>query len=576
MPRCNFGGQRIVWKIISGKANAAICAGLDFSRLHQMSRTNYWNTENAYAEGNCVSIKGMTKTSGQTLYASAVFSAYGKGNADDAKKPFIEYEFEGGGSLERVFMVSKTDEAIPRDVAYDMLKEESAQWWRRQWETSDIVIEGDDAQQQGIRFGIFQMHQTMHTGGHSAVFGAKGLTGEAYNGNTFWDTEVYCLPFYLYNNPEAAKTIMRFRYDTLGRAKERAAMLDCQGAFYPIATISGRECCDMWQHASLQLQASTAVAYAIQKYTQITGDDSFLKECGMEILVEVCRMLASRGAFDPVTGEYGFYGVMGPDEFQVMVNHNAYTNFVAKKTLEYTVDTLRQTKTNPIFAPTDEEIADWTNKASRMKILYDDETKLFEQHEGYYHLPHVDVASIPVTDFPLYSHWSYDRIYRNDMLKQPDVLMFMLMYAEEFTSEQFKANYDFYEPRCIHESSLSPSVHSIIAAKLGLTDEAYRFFEFGSRMDLDNYNRNTREGLHSTSIAGSWMNIVYGFGGLTVRDGVPAFTTSLPSAWKSLSFNVLFRGRLINVNIAHGESRLKLCRGEPIAVELNGKMVSLS
>ena len=182
-----------------------------------------------------------------------------------------------------------------------------------------------------------------------------------YNGNTFWDSEVCCLPFYLFNNPQAAKSFLKFRYDTLPEAKERAAALDCKGAFYPIATISGRECCDLWQHASLQLQASTGVAYGLWNYVHQTGDTEFLYTCGAEMLVEISRMLASRGDFDPVTGKYGYYCVMGPDEFQMMVHHNAYTNFMGQKTLRYTLETLAQMDEASLakLNVTPEEMADW-------------------------------------------------------------------------------------------------------------------------------------------------------------------------------------------------------------------------
>ena len=345
-------------------------------------------------------------------------------------------------------------------------------------EVSDIEICGDEVNQQGIRFCIFQLHQTLHTAKYGAVFGAKGLTGEAYNGNTFWDSEVCCLPFYLFNNPQAAKSFLKFRYDTLPEAKERAAALDCKGAFYPIATISGRECCDLWQHASLQLQASTGVAYGLWNYVHQTGDTEFLYTCGAEMLVEISRMLASRGDFDPVTGKYGYYCVMGPDEFQMMVHHNAYTNFMGQKTLRYTLETLAQMDEASLakLNVTPEEMADWKHKADSMYIPYDEDTKLFEQHMGYFHLPELDIAAIPADQFPLYSHWSYERIYRNSMIKQPDVLMLLMLYGSEFTQEQLAANYDFYEPRCIHESSLSPSIHSILACRLGRMQKAEDYF----------------------------------------------------------------------------------------------------
>lgn len=428
---------------------------------------------------------------------------------------------------------------------------------------------------------MFQLHQTLHTAKYGAVFGAKGLTGEAYNGNTFWDSEVCCLPFYLFNNPQAAKSFLKFRYDTLPEAMERANVLDCQGAFYPIATISGRECCDLWQHASLQPQASTGVAYGLWCYVHQTGDKEFLYQYGARMLVEISRMLATRGDWDPVTGKYGYYCIMGPDEFQMMVHHNAYTNFMGQKVLRFTMETLEQMA---VDAPelygelkvSAEELADWQVKADQMYIPYDETTKLFEQHMGYYHLPHVDIASVPVEEFPLYSHWSYERIYRNDMIKQPDVLMFFLLYGSEFTKEQLAANYDFYEPRCIHESSLSPSIHSILACRLGRMEKAESLFGFATRMDLDNYNRNTNEGLHTTSIAGAWMNIVYGFGGLNSDADILTLAPSIPKGWEKYTFSLCAGESVLKVSVSQKEVTLEVVRGEAVTLNLYGQEMTVS
>ena len=461
---------------------------------------------------------------------------------------------------------------------YEALKAESAAWWENQWKVSDIEICGDEVNQQGIRFCIFQLHQTLHTAKYGAVFGAKGLTGEAYNGNTFWDSEVCCLPFYLFNNPQAAKSFLKFRYDTLPEAKERAAALDCKGAFYPIATISGRECCDLWQHASLQLQASTGVAYGLWNYVHQTGDTEFLYTCGAEMLVEISRMLASRGDFDPVTGKYGYYCVMGPDEFQMMVHHNAYTNFMGQKTLRYTLETLAQMDEASLakLNVTPEEMADWKHKVDSMYIPYDEDTKLFEQHMGYFHLPELDIAAIPADQFPLYSHWSYERIYRNSMIKQPDVLMFLMLYGSEFTQEQLAANYDFYEPRCIHESSLSPSIHSILACRLGRMQKAEDYFGFATRMDLDDYNRNTCEGLHTTSIAGAWMNIVYGFGGLNCDGDLLNLSPCIPAQWKQYSFTIQTGGSVLRVTVSQEKVTLERLSGAPVTLGLYGEKVTVA
>jgi maltose phosphorylase len=203
-----------------------------------------------------------------------------------------------------------------------------------------------------------------------------------------------------------------------------------------------------------------------------------------------------------------------------------------------------------------------------MIIPHDGRTELYEQHEGYYGLPHIDVDRIPVSDFPLYHHWSYDRIYRTDMIKQPDVLMFMFLHSQEFSLAAKRANYEYYEPRCIHESSLSPSVHSIFASELEKHDEAFEFFGFATRMDLDNYNRNSGEGLHTTSIAAAWMNIVYGFGGMRSDGEMLSFAPSIPAHWKGYSFQVTYRGSLLRVEVSQDAARIRVIDGEPVSVKV--------
>lgn len=593
-------GQKLTLRAAKGSPVLTLRLGLDFTCPHVSVGSPMFRPLSAAAGEARAEILAETKETRQQVWAGAVF--HGLTDTRDASAegiPALEecFTLEPGQArtvtrvvalctarteAEKQTMARRTADAkqLLARTEYETLKDASAAWWEKQWKVSDIEIDGDPENQQGIRFCIFQLHQTLHTAKYGAVFGAKGLTGEAYNGNTFWDSEVCCLPFYLFNNPEAAKSFLKFRCDTLPEAMERAAALDCKGAFYPIATISGRECCDLWQHASLQLQASTGVAYGLWNYVHQTGDKEFLYAFGSRMLVEISRMLATRGDWDPVTHQYGYYCVMGPDEFQMMVHHNAYTNFMGKKTLTFALETLgaMEHEAPDAYAAlgvTPEELADWQEKADRMYLPYDENTKLFEQHMDYFHLPHVDINAIPPEQFPLYSHWSYERIYRNDMVKQPDVLMFFLLYGSEFTREQLEANFDFYEPRCIHESSLSPSIHSILACRLGRLAKAESLFDFATRMDLDNYNRNTCEGLHTTSIAGAWMNIVCGFGGLRTDAATLTLSPSIPKGWTGYSFRVCTGGSILKVTVDQHSVKLQLLQGSGIRAVLYGKKINI-
>ncbi|HBG27992.1 MAG: glycoside hydrolase [Planctomycetes bacterium GWF2_41_51] len=601
MTNHTLGCQRISLEPLNFSGKANIRTALDFSIIHEMCGKNLWQCPKKGRQGDITAIIGKTVTSGHKL-----FSAFRIDVAPSRKMQLVEdsnfigldfvMDLKHGHKSGFDKIVTNYAEKNPNIgvdqiwskgmkiaeevISYNAAYDRQVEYWADTWANSDVAIEGDPENQQGIRYCIFQLHQTYHGQDPSLNIGAKGLTGEAYNGNAFWDTETYCLPFYIFNNPIAARNLLEYRYNTLPKAVERAKELDCQGAFYPIATLDGSETCALWQHASLQLQAGTGVAYGIWHYDKLLKDKAFIYNKGIEILIQVSRMLATRGQWGQKTGMFGFFAVMGPDEFQMMVNNNCYTNFMGKKTFEYTLKVINDMKTN---APAElsaiseklklnpQELENWKQMAQNMYIPFDNETKIYEQHDGFFNLPHIDIDSIPVKEFPLYHSWSYDRIYRNDMIKQPDVLMFMFLYNQDFSPEVKKANYNYYEPRCIHESSLSPSIHSILAMELGKKREAYDFFNFSTRLDLDNYNRNTAEGLHLTSIAAAWMNIVYGFGGMRSDGEILAFNPSLPQQWNGFNFRLIYNDSILNVEIGGESAEFKILKGNKQVIRIYDK-----
>ena len=452
--------------------------------------------------------------------------------------------------------------ALLKQRGFESVLEQNREFFANVYDKSDIIIDGSDLDQQGIRYCLFQLASTYHGYDKDNNIGAKGLTGEAYSGHAFWDSETYCLPFYLFTNQEAAKNLLMFRYNTLGFAKERAKDLDCEGACYPIATRNGKEGCNLWQHASLQFQPSTGVFYALWHYMKLYDDKEFMQNYGLEMLIEISKFLLSRGQYNQDGTKFSFYSVMGPDEFQMMVNHNTYTNFMAKKCFMYLLEIInsKEYKTDELLEKCgfdNRHLIKMQDAIQKMVILYDDKTKLFEQHDGFFDLPHIDIKKIPNEDFPLYSHWSYDRIYRNDIIKQPDVLMFMFLFNQEFSLEEKKANYEYYEPKTLHESSLSPSIHSIFACELGKLDEAYKFFNFATRLDLDDYNNNTNEGIHMTSIAAAWMNIVYGFGGLRSDGDILSLSPVSNPGWNYYQFKLQYKDALLNIKVLKDEIQIE-------------------
>ncbi len=390
--------QQIRLTPLNFSGSVMLTMGLDFSIRHEMYGQNFWNCPRQEAGA----LLGVSKSIEHCLFAGM------KVQADTRQTPLAGEKFigtrlrltvaEGQETVveKTVILHTDRDNTVSLETAWnhgmDQLRATSQNYaaalasnqayWAAFWAKSDITIDGDPDTQQGIRFCIFQMQQTYRGVIDGANIGAKGLTGEAYNGNTFWDTETYCLPFYLFSNPAAAKSLIDFRYKTLPQAIARAKELDCAGACYPVATSDGTESCTLWQHASLQFQPTTAVAYAIWHYVNVTGDTAFLHTEGAEMLVQICRFLASRGQWSP-RSKFGYYAVMGPDEFQMMVNNNAYTNYMAKRTFEFALKALEGLDLAALGC-TPAELDEWRHMAEEMIIPYDPETRLYEQHEGFF------------------------------------------------------------------------------------------------------------------------------------------------------------------------------------------------
>ncbi|MEI8310218.1 MAG: glycosyl hydrolase family 65 protein [Verrucomicrobiota bacterium] len=603
MVEAHLGAQRIVLEPLNFTGAIKVRTGLDFSPVHREAGRNVWKSPKQGASKDVLAIMAETERSGHQVFSSYRLQASQSIRpklVEDEK--FIGQEFSlklAAGkpvTLDKLVVNLAERKAKPETLwasgmklaakfagtTFDRERARHVASWEEVWKTLDVTIEGDPENQQGVRFCIFQLHQTYHGVDPTLNIGAKGLTGEVYEGATFWDSETYCLPFYLFNNPKAARNLLGFRYKTLPQAIERAKQLDCKGARYPMITIDGTETCGVWQHGDLEIHLSAAVAYGIWHYNRVCPDEEFLFTQGVEMLLQISRYYASRGEWGSVSGKFGFFGVMGADEFHMMVNHNVYTNVMAKKTFEWTLEVIdRMKKSAPaLFEKVSRKVMldadeprEWRRMAGSMRILQDRKTGIYEQHDGYFELPHIDIKSIPPTDFPLYKHWAYVRIFRYDMLKQPDVLLLPFFFSQEFPDKIKKANYEYYEPRCSHESSLSPGVHSILAAELGRHEEAYEYSLHAARLDLDDYNRNTHEGLHTTSMAAAWMNLVYGFGGLRSDGETLVLKPSIPKKWKSFSFRLLYRGEVLSIRVEKKLVSLSSTSATGIDVVVLGKKV---
>lgn len=471
---------------------------------------------------------------------------------------------------------------------FDRLLEAHAKVWQHKWEESDITIDGDVAAQQGIRFNIFQLTQTYTGEDERLNIGPKGFTGEKYGGSTYWDTEAYCLPFYLGTSEQkVARNLLVYRYKHLQKAIENAEKLGFTNgaALYPMVTINGEECHNEWEITFEEIHRNGAIAYAIYDYIGYTGDESYLAEYGFEVLLGISRFWSQRITWSTDKNKFVMLGVTGPNEYENNVNNNWYTNTIASWTLEYTLQALDYIKKNA--AEKYQEIAKrtkfdeaketsrWKEIVEKMYFPVDERRGIFLQQDGFLDKEILSVSDLRKEDRPLNQKWSWDRILRSCFIKQADVLQGLYFFEDRFSIESIRKNFDFYEPMTVHESSLSPCVHVILASKLGYKQQAYELYLRTARLDLDDYNNDTEDGCHITSMAGTWMSVVKGFGGMRVRNGALHFNPFIPDQWKSYSFRLEFRGRVIKVRVSSGKFEAILESGEPMEIFMNEKPVAL-
>ncbi len=471
---------------------------------------------------------------------------------------------------------------------FDKMVTEQAEKWGERWKMNDIVIEGDVAAQQGIRFNIFQLNQTYSGEDARLNIGPKGFTGEKYGGSTYWDTEAYCLPFYMATSSEqVARNLLVYRWKQLDRAIENAGKLGFnQGAaLYPMVTMNGEECHNEWEITFEEIHRNGAIAFAIYNYINYTGDEAYLGEFGLDVLVGIARFWAQRFNWSEYRKKYVMLGVTGPNEYENNVNNNWYTSYIATWCLKYTIEAANKVKaSNPARY---EEITQNLNlkeveEFEKFQAIIDhvylpesEELGVFLQQDGFLDKELIQVKDLAPADRPINQKWSWDRILRSCFIKQADVLQGMYFFEDDFTIEQLRRNYDFYEPMTVHESSLSPCVHAILAAKLGDKARSYEFYQRSARLDLDDYNNDTEDGCHITSMAGTWMSVVEGFGGMRVKEGKVTLRPFLPENWQSFAFKIIFRGHILTVTTSSEEVTIENTAEEAITIVLYGEELSI-
>lgn len=476
-----------------------------------------------------------------------------------------------------------------KSKGWEALLKDHQNSWKEIWEEADVLIEGDEAAQQGIRFNIFQLHQSYRGDDTRLNIGAKGFTGEKYGGNTYWNTELCCVPYFLLSTPnqEIARNLLLYRYNHLEKAILNAKSLGFGegAALYPMVTITGDECHNEWEITFEEIHRNSIILSTIVQYAQMTGDRKYIAQYGLEVMIAISRFWSQRVSFSQIKQKYVLLGVTGPNEYENNVDNNWYTNYSCVQCLRYTIEYLEM-----VAREYPEEYTDVRRKTSfqyaetnRWKEIIDNmyypeskELGIFIQNDGYLDKELHSVEEISTEERPINQHWSWDRILRSCYIKQSDVLLGLYLYFDYFDTETIRRNFEFYEPKTLHESSLSPFVHSILAARIGKIEKAYDLFLHATRLDLDNYNNEIEEGLHITSMAGSWLAIVKGFAGMHMIHDVLSFDPVIPSHWKKYAFFLNYRERTIHLEITQTQINICLKRGEALRVKIHEQEYTIS
>lgn len=452
------------------------------------------------------------------------------------------------------------------------------------WERSDVRVEMDSdgrtaAFQQAIRFSLFQMYQSS-----ARVEGAgvpsKGLTGVGYDGHYFWDMEIYLMPFLIYTSPIIAENLLKFRYSMLDKAREYARRLNQKGAMFPWRTINGEEASAYYAAGTAQYHINADIVYALRKYVNVTGDHDFVSKHGAEILIETARLWSDLGFYsNSGEGKFEIHGVTGPDEYNTVVNNNTYTNLMARENLRLaaaTVEKLEETEPELFKSLAHKtslrvsEIEDWKKAARSMYIPYDEKLGIHPQDNYFLEKEKWDFENVPEDKYPILLHYHPLVIYRHKVVKQSDLVLAMFLLEKEFSREEKRRNFDYYDPLTTGDSSLSACIQGIVAAKVGHMDKAMEYAENAVFMDLGDMGRNTVDGCHIASMGGTWMMFVFGFAGLGNAGERPEFIPNLPEEMLRLSFSVSILGNLIEVDLSHPETRYTLKSGDGIALRHAG------
>ncbi|KAE9562326.1 hypothetical protein ATN91_06175 [Companilactobacillus kimchii] len=455
---------------------------------------------------------------------------------------------------------------------FEEIELESKHFWKNFWNQSEVKIDGDDQLDQAIHFNLYQLESSAGRDGKTNI-SAKGLSGVGYEGHYFWDTEMYMSPFFAYTNPKIAADLIAYRYNILPEAKKRARTLGVKdGALFTWRTINGKEASAYYPASTAQYHIDADIAYSIYRYYNVTNDDQLIKKYGLEIVLETARFWTNFGSFTKIDGQqkFCFFDVTGPDEYSAIVNNNYYTNRMAKFNLTFAIELIEKfPEKAQQLGVSEDEIKEFTTIRDAILLPFDKEKGINEQDDSYFKKPIWPFEQTPKESYPLLLHYHPLTIYRYQVDKQADTLFADFLF-DDISKDQLVKEFDYYENITTHDSSLSRSIFSALAARLGLKDKAYSYFIATAKTDLIDLQGNTNDGLHIANLGGSWVAIVSGFGGIQIKDGLLYIQNNLPKLWNKLTIRIQYQGRLLNIEYTQNNTKVTIISGDPINIVVNG------
>ncbi|GAB2491527.1 glycosyl hydrolase family 65 protein [Alkalibacterium psychrotolerans] len=553
--------------------------------------------ENRESKDDSTYVQIQTKASDLSLWVGSFVSTYSEQLQRNAENQSVSFEgsikegdivtfeqftaysnqFSSGDDAEKVLKHLHNQMQTVRDLGFEKVKAQHLEDMAEFWKQSDIEIDGDDQLQLGLRFNLFHLNQAAARDGKRNM-SAKGLTGEGYEGHYFWDTEMYMLPFFIYTQPDVAKSLLSYRYTILEQARDRAREMAIQtGALFAWRTINGEEASPYYPAGTAQIHINGDIAHAVDEYVQATDDAEFKWNKGLEIVSETARFYYNWGHFDETKqGAFVLNEVTGPDEYTALVNNNYYTNLIAQKNLLLAAEWIEEALEDDVKEAKDvldsigfseSELEDWKEAADTMFFPYEEERQLSMQDDSFFSKKVWDFENTPEENHPLLLHYHPMTIYKHQVNKQADTVLAQIVFPEVFSLEQRARDYDYYEGVTTHDSSLSRSIFGIAASALDRMDKAYSYFMDTALMDLNDMQSNTKDGVHAANMGGTWMSIVTGFAGMSVVDNQLTFKPRLPKEWQALRFSIQFKNRHIRVEMTEGDTQYTLLEGESLEIK---------